>query len=137
MIERKFSTEGVDDLYNMDEIKWRQKSRVKDVKQGDKNTSYFHIERKEGGSLSPGEVIERKFSRERVDDLYNTEEIKWRQKSRVKDAKQGDKNTSDFHRVTNVRKRSTLSKLMIDGALLDIEDAITRHAADFYKHLYV
>lgn len=86
--------------------------------------------------MPPEEVFERRLATERVTDLYNMEEIKWHQMSSVKDVKEGDMNTSYFHRVDNVRKRrNIISKLMI-GSLEDNQKAITSHAMDSYTTLY-
>lgn len=41
MVERKIAKDRLNDLYV---ITWRERSKVREVKEGDRNMKYFHIE---------------------------------------------------------------------------------------------
>lgn len=49
------------------------------------------------------EILERKLVKGRVNDLYVKEEIKWRQKSMVKEVQEGNMNTNYLHKVASAR----------------------------------
>lgn len=52
--------------------------------------------------------------------------------------KGGDKNTKFFHRVANARRRvNTISRLEVEGVVLEEEEAIRLAVEKFYKELYV
>ncbi|XP_077252082.1 uncharacterized protein LOC143891391 [Tasmannia lanceolata] len=65
------------------------------------------------------------------------EKISWRQKSRVKWLKEGDKNTTYFHAMASVRRRgSRIEFLEAEGEKIIDKDEITGVILEFYKKLY-
>jgi hypothetical protein len=66
------------------------------------------------------------------------DEICWRQKSRVKWLKEGDKNTKYFHTVANShRRRNSIRQLSINGVLSTDQEAIKAEISGFYRQLYI
>ncbi len=66
------------------------------------------------------------------------EEICWRQKSRVKWLKEGDKNTKYFHTVANSHRRhNSIRQLSINGVLSTNQNAIKVEISGFYRQLYI
>ena len=64
------------------------------------------------------------------------EEISWRQKSRETWLKEGDRNTSFFHRMANShRRRNCINSICINGRRLDKEDDIKKGLVDAFQNL--
>ena len=64
------------------------------------------------------------------------EEISWRQKSREIWLKEGDRNTSFFHRMANThRRRNCLNNICINGRKLDKEEDIKEGLVDAFQNL--
>ena len=64
------------------------------------------------------------------------EEVSWRQKSRELWLKEGDRNTSFFHKMANSHKnRNTINKIRINGNWLTKDNAIQKGVVDFFKTL--
>jgi hypothetical protein len=65
------------------------------------------------------------------------QEISWRQKSRIKWLKEGDKCTKFFHLMANSNKRyNTIDSLHIDGAMSSDSEAIREHAINYFKSMF-
>lgn len=69
---------------------------------------------------------------------YRLEERMWLQKSRVRWLREGDKNTSFFHRTCKVRQaQRNLKNLSFNGAVLEepraIKEAVFSHFQSFFK----
>lgn len=68
--ERKLTCKEIDKLLGLEEVMWRQRSRVANLKEGDQNTRYFHMKatgrrrkntiRGVGGITGSGSVIMRR-----------------------------------------------------------------------------
>jgi hypothetical protein len=71
-------------------------------------------------------------------DLFEQEEVMWRQRSRVQWLAVGDKNTRFFHlRESQRRKKNRIAELKrVDGSLVTREDELGSMASNFYKELY-
>ena len=64
------------------------------------------------------------------------EEISWRQKSRETWLKEGDRNTSFFHRMANAhRRRNCLKSICINGRKLDKEADFKEVMVDAFQNL--
>jgi hypothetical protein len=91
----------------------------------------------EGGGLSEEE---RERKRQLCRDLERAllqEEISWRQKSRIKWLKVGDKCTKFFHLMANsIKRHNTIDSLLIDGVLSSNPVAIRGHAANHFEPMF-
>lgn len=79
----------------------------------------------------------KKLSKE-LDELLLREEMMWRQRSRVKELKEGDRNTKYFQRKATWRKKkNTITKLRDDlGNWVEDRKGIEDLATRFFKNLY-
>uniref|UniRef100_A0A2N9IH31 Reverse transcriptase domain-containing protein n=1 Tax=Fagus sylvatica TaxID=28930 RepID=A0A2N9IH31_FAGSY len=88
--------------------------------------------------LSEAEKTERTRLISEIETTIYLEEICWRQKSRVKWLKEGDKNTKYFHTVANSHRRHNfIRQLSINGVLSTNQDVIRAEISGFYQHLYI
>ncbi|KAM2348663.1 hypothetical protein ACFX1X_012268 [Malus domestica] len=73
-----------------------------------------------------------------VGDLAFKEEVKWRQRSKVEWAKEGDGNTKFFHRVANGRrKRNYIERLeSVGGGIIEDAKEIEEHIVNFFRSLF-
>ncbi|XP_071680036.1 uncharacterized protein [Lolium perenne] len=74
----------------------------------------------------------------RLIELYNREELMWRQRSRVQWLSEGDKNTRFFHlRASQRKKKNKISRLTrLDGTMTVEEDEMAYMTRTFYEQLY-
>lgn len=81
---------------------------------------------------------ERESLRNKFEELLFNEEMLWRQRAKIKWAKEGDNNTKFFHCLaTGRRKINLIEKLVVEGGRV-VEDAesIELEMIQYYKNLY-
>jgi hypothetical protein len=87
--------------------------------------------------LSEGELARRKDLNIKLDRIWRIEETKAWQRSRDRDIKEGDKNTSYFFAKANQRKRKkTITRLEENGMEITDNDKMLKYAVQFYKNLF-
>ena len=65
------------------------------------------------------------------------QELYWKQRSRVQWLKEGDLNTTFFHKIANGRRRSnSISSLLINGTHTDSPEVIRRSFEQFFSSLF-
>jgi hypothetical protein len=65
------------------------------------------------------------------------EEISWRQKSRIRWLKEGDKCTKFFHQVANVNRRNnSIESLVVNGMPISDPTIVSNHIVNFYDTLF-
>ncbi|KAM1060262.1 hypothetical protein TB1_024191 [Malus domestica] len=97
------------------------------------------IDFKEGREgLDPDLKRKREETRFLVEDLAWKEEVKWRQRSKVEWAKDGDGNTRFFHKVASGRrKRNFIERLETeDGRMVEGVEEIENEIIHFFKSLF-
>jgi hypothetical protein len=91
----------------------------------------------ENRELMAEEIAKRDECYQNLERTLFQEEVSWRQKSRALWLKEGDRNTSYFHRVVNSHRRNnTMAVMMMDGNRTEDPAVITNHIVQFYKTLY-
>lgn len=115
---------------------WQSQRRRANVR--DKNRLKQRVERLLDQSISDANLEELKRCKQELKEVLNKEEIYWRQRSRVKWLKEGDRNTSFFHaRANKRRKRNTIKGITDDdGNWVEGEENVARVARDFFSSLF-
>ena len=72
-----------------------------------------------------------------IERIALSEEISWRQKSRVLWLREGDSNTKLFHQMANSNRSNNIGSLNIGGVLTSDQEVIEEGAVRFYKSLYL
>ena len=86
--------------------------------------------------LSLEELEARKEAREEYKKWVLLEEITWRQKSKEVWLKEGDRNTSFFHKMANAHKRrNNVDKIRINGVWLTEENGIKEGIVNAFRSL--
>lgn len=96
------------------------------------------LDGKEGENLRSSEdIVRREAVRVELRRLLISEEICWRQKSRIQWLKEGDNNKNFFHKMANAHKvNNQIHKVRIDGTLLEDGDDMKGGIAWYYQRLY-
>ena len=76
--------------------------------------------------------------RKEINELLDSEEIKWQQRSKVQWLGLGDRNTKYFHSKASDRKRKNTINCILDeeGNRHDSIDSIAKVAVSYFKNLY-
>ena len=76
--------------------------------------------------------------RKKIDELLDSEEIMWHQRSKVQWLGLGDRNTKYFHtKALDRRRKNTISCIMDkEGNWHDLIDGIVEVAISYFKNLY-
>lgn len=91
----------------------------------------------EDGPLTPTRLFSLRQSRLDIHEIYHKKEIMWRQRARTTWLKEGDKNTTFFHKTTNARSRSNaIHSLKVDNLSITKENFIHRHVDSHFKQLF-
>ena len=86
--------------------------------------------------LSLEELEARKEAMKEYKKLVLLEEIMWRQKSREMWLKEGDINTSFFHKMVNAhRRRNHVDKIKINGVWFTKENEIKEEIVNAFRYL--
>ncbi|CAN0856996.1 LINE-1 retrotransposable element ORF2 protein [Linum grandiflorum] len=101
----------------------------------------FELDTKEEDNfLTDDERIYRCLLKNKLDELWRREEVSWRQKSKNLWLKEGDKNTSFFHRCANERnRRNWIDRIAIGGQIFvghsEVAGAIANHFKRFFEDI--
>jgi hypothetical protein len=91
----------------------------------------------EGRGLSEEEKERRRGLATDLEASLLQEKICWRQKSKVRWLKEGDKCTKFFHQVANANRRNnSIESLSVNGSSTSDPDVISYHTVNFYESLF-
>jgi hypothetical protein len=77
------------------------------------------------------------FVHNRLKKLLRDEEMKWRQRGKERDLKEGDGNTRYFHmKASGRKKKNHISVLQNNGEDILGETELIKHVTKFYKSLF-
>jgi hypothetical protein len=112
-------------------------SKIKKLKNG-LLKEYDHLDnRYELGGLLLGQEERMGDILKELEDIWNMEEIKARQRSRDRNMKEGDRNTAYFQAVANQRNRKKrITYLETPEGVVEDNDLMLNHAVEFYKNLF-
>ena len=76
--------------------------------------------------------------RKELNDLLDSEEMLWHQRSKIHWYKEGDKNTKNFHvKAMNRRMKNTIMRLWSeDGRWCDDKESISTTAVAYFQNIY-
>jgi hypothetical protein len=91
----------------------------------------------EGRQLSEEEKARRSQITRELETTLLQEEMSWRQKSRIRWLKEGDKCTKFFHQVANSNRRNnSIDSLVVNGTATSDPGIISDHIVNFYDSLF-
>ncbi|XP_028087092.1 uncharacterized protein LOC114287836 [Camellia sinensis] len=94
-------------------------------------------EKDDRGILFEEDMARQDTARKDFGHVARMEEISFRQKSRCLWLKDGDRNTSFFHRMANAHRRVTqIGRLRVNGVVLSSTEEITMAIVGFYEYLF-
>lgn len=93
--------------------------------------------KEESGSISPEDYSRRLLLKLSFKKKVREEEIKWRQRSRLRWLLEGDRNSKFFHSYASFRHKSNKIVVLMDGdQRREDKDSISNHIIQFIKSLY-
>jgi hypothetical protein len=91
----------------------------------------------ESRELTEVEINKRDECSQNLERTLFQEEVSWRQKSMALWLKEGDRNTTFFHKLANSHKRNNkVAAMMVEGNRTEDPAVIQKHIVQFYKALY-
>lgn len=75
-------------------------------------------------------------NREEITEIYQREEIMWRQRSKKIWLKKGDQNIKYFYKVANGRRSNQITSQKINGGRVEDQEEIRKHIDSYYKKNY-
>lgn len=72
-------------------------------------------------------------NREEITEIYQREEIMWRQRSKKIWLKKGDQNIKYFYKVANGRRSNQITSQKINGGRVEDQEEIRKHIDSYYK----
>ena len=87
--------------------------------------------------LSEADLAKRLELKDLFERKVREEEIKWKQRSRCRWLKEGDKNTKFSHSLASTRMRDNrINHLMVNGNRVQDREGITNHIIGFFGNLF-
>src|SRR6266540_1102544 len=87
--------------------------------------------------LSSQEIALKHYINERLAHMLREEELKWYQRTKVKDLLQGDSNSQYFHLVANEKhQKKRIYRLEHEGQTITSEAALKSYVTRYYKDLF-
>ena len=94
--------------------------------------------KEEEGAIEEADRTNRKLLQDQFCRLIFQEEIKWKQRSRIKWLKAGDRNTKFFHAIaTAYRHANRINVIEARARIWDKRQDIEREVVEFSQHLYL
>jgi hypothetical protein len=111
------------------DVREKNKASIEELKMLDRTEETRHLTEEEKDR-------KRQASRELEASLL-LEEISWRQKSRIRWLKEGDKCTKFFHQVANANRRNnSIESLVVNGTPTSDPTMVGNHIVNYYDSLF-
>jgi hypothetical protein len=116
-------------LEEFGDVRERNKASCEELKALDKT--------EEGRQLTEEEKLRRSQIARELEATLLQEEMSWRQKSRIRWLKEGDKCTKFFHQVANANRRNnSIESMVVNGMSTSDPATISDHIVNFYDTLF-